>query len=89
MALAPMCPATSARQDRHLLAASTLRCVMLLDLRRPQQALLKWPHSAYPSPAMACAFCKGMGTLAKSCTCVYGCPETIVCRPKLSRSSFV
>ena len=27
-----------------LLAASSLDCVLLLDLRRPSQALLKWPH---------------------------------------------
>ena len=47
VALAPMRCATSARHDgqpEHLLAAATLRCIMLLDLRRPQQALLKWPH---------------------------------------------
>ena len=30
----------------HLLAASTLKEVLLLDLRRPQQALLKWAHGA-------------------------------------------
>ena len=27
-----------------LLAASSLDCMLLLDLRRPSQALLKWPH---------------------------------------------
>lgn len=30
--------------SRHLLAATTLDCVLLLDLRKPGQALLKWPH---------------------------------------------
>ena len=30
----------------HLLAASTLREVLLLDLRRPGRALLKWAHGA-------------------------------------------
>ena len=31
---------------RHLLAATTLREVLLLDLRLPDQALLKWAHGA-------------------------------------------
>lgn len=31
---------------RNLLAAATLREVLLLDLRRPDQALLKWAHGA-------------------------------------------
>ena len=30
----------------HLLAASTLKEVLLLDLRRPGQALLRWNHGA-------------------------------------------
>ena len=47
VALALMCSATSALQDRRLLAACTLQSILLLDLRRPQQALLKWPHGAY------------------------------------------
>ena len=35
----------------NLLAASTLREVLLLDLRRPGRALLKWAHGAFPAPA--------------------------------------
>ncbi len=30
--------------QNHLLAASTLREVLLMDLRRPGQALLRWQH---------------------------------------------
>jgi hypothetical protein len=36
---------------QHLLAAATLREVLLLDLRRPDQALLKWAHGA-PLPCL-------------------------------------
>ena len=50
VALAPSCrnhamAHPEARQAAScLLAASSLDCVLLLDLRRPSQALLKWPH---------------------------------------------
>ena len=66
VALAPMCSATSALQDRRLLAASTLQSVLLLDLRRPHQALLKWPHGA-PFIIHPCHFiCR-----AHMCKCVW------------------
>ena len=50
VALAPSCrkhamACPEAQQTAScLLAASSLDCVLLLDLRRPSQALLKWPH---------------------------------------------
>lgn len=34
----------------HLMAASTLKEVVLLDLRRPNQALMRWNHGeAFPA----------------------------------------
>ena len=53
VALAPLhqrSSAAQAQQGQHLLAASTLDCIMLMDLRRPGQALLKWPHGAIQHP---------------------------------------
>jgi hypothetical protein len=39
-------PQGLAAEQQHLLAASTLREVLLLDLRRPYQALMRWQHGA-------------------------------------------
>ena len=51
-ARAPACPEAQPAASC-LLAAATLDYVLLLDLRRPSQALLKWPHgdAAPPCPA--------------------------------------
>jgi hypothetical protein len=43
--------AAQAQLGQQLLAASTLDCVMLMDLCRPGQALLKWPHGVLWHPS--------------------------------------